>query len=662
MSGQPGIPRATLIWLLVAQALVILPHLGHLPTWIVPLWLACAAWRVQVLRMRLDYPGRLAKVGLILAVGLGVFYSRGRLVGLDAAVVLLVAVFILKVLEMRARRDALVLIFLGFFVVLTSYLFESGLGAALFSLLPVTVLVAALIGLASDSQAARTGPTLRLAAGMLAQALPLMLLLFVLFPRLGPLWSLPAPSERGVTGLAESMSPNDIAELSRSDKLAFRAVFSEAPPPRSQLYWRALTMEHFDGRRWNQHPQPPPDTPLSPQGPSLDYQIIMQPSGKPWLFALDLADSRTPEVRRLADDRLQRRQPVDTAFLYSVRSWPQAPRGVEQPVWLLRRNLQLPELGEPRTRAWARELRQQHVDDGALVAALLRHFNREPFVYTLRPPVLGENAIDAFLFETRRGFCAHYAGAMVFVLRAAGIPARVVAGYQGGEIGPGERTLQVRQFDAHAWVEYWQPGRGWISVDPTFQVAPQRIEMGLEAAVAGEESFLEDSPFSPLRYRQVGWINQLRLSMDQLDHVWSYWVLNYQAERQQGLLERWFGRDYQRGLAITLIGLGALLIGALSLWLLKPWRDRPAPQQRLWRAFEQALGRAGIGREPAEGPRDFARRAAERLPEQRVAILDFAECYLRLQYAGEAADLATLRQRLRTLQGALPRRFGRRPE
>lgn len=657
MTPTAAIPRAALSWLLVAQVLVIIPHLGHLPPWIVLLWIGCAAWRIQIFRMRLAYPNTLLKIGLMLLVGFAVYLSRGRLIGLDAGVVLLVSAFILKLVEMRSRRDALVLIFLGFFVVVTGYLFETGLGMALFSLLPVAVLLAAMIGLQSEGQAGKPWPTLRLAGGLMLQALPLMLILFVFFPRLGPLWSLPTPSERGVTGLSDSMSPNDIAELSRSAKLAFRATFEGAPPPRSRLYWRALTMEHFDGRRWSQAALPAHDGNWAARGEPLRYQVLMQPSGQPWLFGLDLADSDEAGVQRMSDYRLQRVRPVDKAFLYDVVSWPDAQRGQTLDRWQLQRTLQLPRQGEMRARAWAEELKGSHADSEALVATLLAYFNREPFVYTLRPPVLGENAIDTFLFDSRRGFCAHYAGAMVFVLRAAGIPSRVVAGYQGGEPGSGQNTVQVRQFDAHAWVEYWHPQRGWVSVDPTAQVAPQRIELGLEAAVSEEESFLEDSPFSPLRYRQYGWLNQLRLALDTLDHGWQYWVLNYQAERQQGLFEGWFGKDFQWRLALLLAISGTLFLGILALLLLKPWRRHLDPGQRLYAAFERILARQGVRRAPAEGPRDFARRAAQVLPAQAGVILAFSELYLAQRYASNTTAPAQLRQRLKAVRRALPWRM-----
>ncbi|MDH1262841.1 DUF3488 and DUF4129 domain-containing transglutaminase family protein [Pseudomonas sp. GD03944] len=661
MSQAPAIPRISLTWLLVAQALVIIPHLANLPLWVIGLWLGCAAWRIQIFRMRARYPSGLIKLGLMVGAGGAVFLSRGSLVGLDAGVVLLVAAFVLKLLEMRTKRDALVLIFLGFFVVVTAYLFDDSILVALFSLLPVTALLAALIGLQQSTIAERPWPTVRLAGGMLLQALPLMLLLFIFFPRLGPLWSLPVANDRGVTGLADSMAPGDIAELTRSSALAFRASFDDEAPPRSQLYWRALTLERFDGRRWSQSVfgQAEQAPAWEPRGEPLNYSIVMQPSTQRWLFALDVGQTNLENTRQMSDFRLQRERPVERSLLYSVTSWPQAvrePQGTENG---LRRALQLPAGGEPRSRAWAAELKARHPQTEQLVAALLRHFNQQPFHYTLRPPRLGANSIDDFLFETRSGFCAHYAGAMTYVLRAAGIPARVVAGYQGGEFNPNGNYVQVRQFDAHAWVEYWQPEKGWTSVDPTFQVAPERIELGLEEALAEEGSFLEDSPFSPLRYRQLAWLNDLRMAWDTLNYGWQRWVLGYQSAQQLEFLQRWLGRVDGRTMAIGLVGGGALLLGLVALWMFKPWRRERDVQQRAFQRFETLLGRHGVPRLPGEGPRDYGVRAARALPEQGAAIRAFVAAFEAQRYGGRAASPAQLRVLLAALRRSLPWRLTR---
>lgn len=661
MNAQQSIPRISLTWLLVAQVLVIIPHLSHLPLWVIGLWCGCALWRVQVYRMRAKFPNAWLKGLLMLGVCMGVFLSRGSIIGLDAGVVLLVAAFVLKLLEVRTQRDALVLIFLGFFTVVTAYLFDDSMLTAAFSLLPVTALLAAMIGLQQGIFASRPWPTARLAGAMMLQALPLMLLLFVFFPRMGPLWSLPGPNDKARSGLSDSMAPADIAELSQSSELVFRASFSGDAPPRNQLYWRALTLDRFDGRRWSQStfaqlPVPPS---WQKQGEPVRYSIVMQPTSKHWLFGLDVAESSLDGTRMMSDFRLERRQPVDRSLLYNVTSWPQALR---QPLNLdrgMRGALQLPDKGDPRSREWAQQLKRDYPQPEALVAAVLKHFNQQPYRYTLRPSTLGVDSIDGFLFDTRSGFCAHYAGAMTFVLRAAGVPARVVAGYQGGEYNPAGNYVQVRQFDAHAWVEYWQEHKGWTRVDPTFEVAPERIEQGLEEAVADEQSFLESSPFSPLRYRNIALLNQLRLAWDGLNYDWQRWVLGYQGSQQLELFQRWFGRIDARFLAFSLVGGGGLILGFVALLLFKPWQRQRDPQLRIYKRFEQLLARHGLTRQTAEGPRDFALRASGALPAQAQLIEQFMRAFEAQRYGGESTAPLVLRKHLSALRKALPWRFTR---
>ncbi|MBD9415868.1 DUF3488 domain-containing transglutaminase family protein [Pseudomonas sp. PDM16] len=661
MSVVQPTPRIALTWLLVAQVLVILPHLLHLPIWIAALWMLCAGWRVQVFRMRARYPSRLVRIGLLLAAAGAVFFSRGTLIGVEGGVLLLVAVFTLKLVELRSRRDALVVIFLGFFVVVTSYLFDDGLLSALYSLLPVTALLAALIGMQQSDFAERPAATVKQAATMMLQAVPMMLLLFLFFPRMEPLWSLPNP-KKGVTGLSESMSPADVAELAQSTALAFRASFDGEAPAQRDLYWRALTLEHFDGRRWSQswggqlgvRPR------WAARGEAVSYEVVVQPSGRPWLFVLDVGQVSDANAVQMSDFRQQARRPLTQNWLYKAQSWPQALR---EPVGLppvVRRNtLQLPEQGNPQTRAWAAGLRQTHPNDESLVGAVLEHFSREPFSYSLRPPVMGDDSVDEFLFSSRKGFCAHYAGATAFTLRAAGIPARVVAGYQGGEYSSVGNYFSVRQLDAHAWVEYWVEGRGWVSIDPTFQVAPTRIERGAQDAFAADDGFLQDSPFSPLRYRNLGWVNDLRIAWENINYNWQRWVLGYRSEQQLSLLQSWFGKlDWQR-MAIVMVGGGGLMLGLLALWLFEPWRRVGDPQQKLLRRYETLLARHGVQRSKGEGIRAFSERAMALMPLQARAIAEFAQAFEAQRYGSQEPAPGVLRDLLRRLRRELPWRARR---
>lgn len=652
--AQP-IPRVSLNWLLIAQALVIVPFSLHIPLSLIVLWLACTFWRIQIFRMRVRMPGTWIKSGLLVGTAGGIFLARGSLVGLDAGAALLVAAFILKMLEMHSRRDALVLIFLGFFCVAVGYLFEDGLLWGLFTLLPVATLLAALIGLQQSSLSGKPASTLLLSVKILLQAVPLMLLLFLFFPRLDPLWSLPQPSNKALTGLSDSMAPGDIAELSKSAALVFRASFEGAVPPRNQQYWRGLSLEQFDGRRWSQSSRAQlPDAPQwRPQGEPISYSVVLEPTGKPWLMTLDVGQTDVAGARQMSDFRWQRRRPIEQSMLYNVVSWPEAVRETVLSDGARLQNLQLPAKGNPQVREWAADLHRRYPKADAMVDAMLSYFTAQPFHYTLKPPVLGANGIDDFLFDSRAGFCAHYAGAMTFALRAAGIPARVVAGYQGGELNPDGHYISVRQFDAHAWVEYWQVGVGWRSVDPTAAVAPARIEQGLEQALASDEDFLADSPMSALRYRHLAWLNSVRLSWDNLNYGWQRWVLGYQGQQQLQVLGRWFS-GFQ---APVFAGAALAVLGLLGLWLFKPWRRESDSQLRLFIRFERLLARHGLRRQQGEGAQAFAQRAAMRFPAHAEAIEGFAREFQAQRYAGASASVGQLRRRLKALRRSLPWRL-----
>ncbi|GAA6130374.1 transglutaminase TgpA family protein [Halopseudomonas sabulinigri] len=663
MSAAGLIPRNSLAWLLTAQVVVLLPHLPRLPWWVALLWIGCALWRVQVQRMRWGYPGIVLKATALVLILVGVFLTQGTLIGLDATVMWLLMLFMLKLLEMRTPRDALVVIYLGFFVLATAFLFDQGIPLTLYQCLSLLILVAALVGL--QQSAGRNDPlrALRSAGVMLLQAIPLLLVLFIFFPRLEPLWSVNMPGGSAKTGLSDNMSPADIANLARSPELAFRASFTDQIPPLPTLYWRALTLSRFDGRSWSQDRwlNNLPALELDTSGQAVEYQVVAGASGQHWVYSLRGAISEDPRLRRMHDYNLQSIAPLNSTFGYSATSYPQALLQNE-PLSALERNRQteLPEQGDPRARAWAAELREQYPDDAALVQSVLRYFNQQPFIYTLNPTPLGQHSNDEFLFDTLRGFCEHYAGAMTFVLRAAGIPARVVAGYQGGEVNTRGGYVLVHQFDAHAWVEAWLPGQGWVTVDPTFQVAPERIERGLEEAVRGEGSFLQDDYLSASRYRGVTWLNEARLAWDNINYQWQLRVLNFKGEEQMGLFRRWLGTaDWQRiGLVVLALAGGVMLLQ--GLWWFRPQRRSGTAQQRAWASLNQRLTRLRLQALPGEGPRDWQRRLEVALPAQKSRLQAFFDEFVRQSYAtaagGSRADQQRLQQVLRELLRSLPRK------
>ncbi len=646
----------------------IVPHIGRLPTWLVLICLLCGGWRVMVYRGRWALPGRLVRAVLVFSGGAAVWGHYGTLAGPEAGSALLILGFCFKLMETHQQRDAFIVVILGFFVVAVSFFFDQSLLGAVYMMLVCIMITAALLGLNQSPLHTRPRRTLIASLRLLGQSLPLMLVLFVLVPRIGPIWSLDLGSNSAKTGLSESITPGDIAQLSRSDERAFRVEFdpgSSLPPP-SQRYWRALVLSHYDGSSWSRGAidmdrepmvqwqrgsaawQPPIDTQL----PVYRYQVIMEPTDQRWLFGLAQARSDSRGVGYSRDHRLVSRTAVRQPFSYRVESVPGS--GLDRaglPSWLRRSNLQLPDSGNPRSRALASRLRAQSDSPPQYIERVLALFADQPFHYTLRPPLLRGDRIDQFMFDSRSGFCSHYAGAFVYLMRAAGLPARIVAGYQGGEINPLGGHLLVHQFDAHAWAEVWLPDQGWVRFDPTAYVAPERVEQGIEQALAGEGSFLDSSPLSLLRYRHLAWVSQLRLSWDYLNFAWHRMVLGYDAKAQQQLLARWFGQLDLRQIGLTLLVLVGALMGLLAAWLLKRGLNERLrdPRLRCYRRLCQKMARRGLAIKAAETPSAYLTRLSQSRPESFDQLQQVERLLEQLLYRQETEGKRELLAQLRTL-------------
>lgn len=639
-AGHPNtdlqIPRSALLWLLGSNLAALLPHGQHLPLWMWGLALFVLVWRGLTHLGRLSYPNRWAKAVAVFAASAAVVVAFEKTFTLESAAAFLIAASLLKLLEMRNRRDGYVVVFLSYFLLGTGFLFDQGILAGLYGILTVWLLTSALValhqnGFSHDAQSVRRSRrAAKLAAAILLMSLPLMLVLYLLFPRLAPLWSMALQSGKAKTGLSAEMAPGDIADLSQSDELAFRVSFSDGQvPARDQLYWRALVLDDYDGRRWQpsgvtseaqwypQSWQPPADA----EG-LIRYEIIQEATSQKWLFALRGVAAQEERIGMTMDDRLVVRRPLHERKRYQALSWPSVSisedglAGLEQ-----RQNLQLPRDRNPQARAWAQQRRAEAVDDATYINGLLRHFREQDFYYTLKPPLMGSEEIDDFLFNQRRGFCAHYAGALVFLARAAGIPARVVSGYQGGEWNAADGYLTVRQYDAHAWTEVWLSGQGWVRVDPTAAVAPQRIEFGLERAVAEEGTFLQDNLLSPHRFKGVSWLNRLRMEMDSLNYYWQLWVLSYDGKRQKSFLNGWLGlEDYQQGLYVLGGSFGGFfLLASLIVW----WRQRPVPLSpfmRSWQRLQEKGQKLGVEPQAGETAGSYLQRLEQHCPQQQSLL------------------------------------------
>jgi len=636
----PPLPFAALI---AGATLTVAAHTLWLPFWVDATAAALLFWRAFVSIRGGALPARWLLILLTFAGALGVFFSYRTIMGRDPGVTLLVLLLFLKLLETRAQRDVFVVAFLVYFVALANFFYSQSIPIAGLMLLTVFVTTTALVGFSAPQRP--IVDVLKTAGRMLAQAGPVMLLLFFLFPRVqGPLWGMPQDAYSGVTGLSETMSPGSISSLSLSDAIAFRVKFQSEPPPRARLYWRGPVLSDFDGLTWRVGlPQLRRSMSVESAGSPVDYEVTLEPHNHNWIFALEMP-ARIPPTARLTSEYLViSLTPIRTRIRYEMSSFPQFQAASGGGPEDLANALRLPRGVNPRALALASEWRESLADPGAIVRRAIEFFRGGRFEYTLQPPALGRNSVDEFLFDTRQGFCEHFASSFVFMMRAAGVPARVVTGYQGGDTNPVDGYMVVRQADAHAWAEVWLAGNGWTRVDPTAVAVPIRVELGITATAPGGASL-------PLLMRtNLNWLKSLRNNWEALTNQWNQWVLGYNPDRQREMLS-WLGMQQPSWQTMTVMLFwsvaGVLLLTAL--WLLRGIRSDD-PVQRAWSRFCDKLAREGLARARAEGPLDYARRIALALPACENAVRAIAALYVDQRYGPrpDARSIARLKHLVR---------------
>lgn len=635
---NPGaLTLANITWLMAAMGFVIAPHVTRLPIWISAVCIAAGAWRWWAARRALRAPPWWLMALIAIAVAAGARLEYGRLLGREVGVALLIVMLCLKVLEMRTKRDAMIAIFLGFFLALTNFLYSQTLLMGAYMLGCVWIFVATLIGFNRIGGEVSLRQRALPALWLVLQSIPLMLVLFFLFPRLSqPLWRMPGETQAS-TGLSDEMTPGDISKLSQSDAVAFRVDFESAVPQTEDLYWRGPVLGQQFGRSWRMYPAPTTQKlDYEPLSPAINYRVTLQPNNKSWLFALDMPVAAPPGSFFLSDYQLRSGTLVSSLKAYDMSSHLRYRAGtqldpVDQTAYLqYNRGL------NPRTIAYARKLREENPDPKALIEKLMARYNSE-FEYTLEPPTLGTNNVDEFLFDSKKGFCEHYAGSFVLVLRAAGIPARVVTGYQGGEVNPITRQLVVRQSEAHAWSEVWLDELGWIRADPTYAVSPLRINRGMSDALGPRGAF--DIMAGADR---LGILKQLAFSWDALNSQWNRWVIGFNQDRQRSMLEA-FGifdlnwRDLAIGLIAGVFGVG----GIVGLFLiLRIYRQRAEPAVMAYRLFCRKLAKVGLERAPHEGPRDFLARIEQTRPDLYERAARVIDAYIALRYSPDRGALS----------------------
>lgn len=638
-----------LIRLLPVLALVVVPLLPQIPLWLIAVLIAFGAWCYLLARQGFKPPGMGLRTLLSALLLLAVHAHYGTLLGRDAGAALLIAMLALKLMEIREARDLYIVLFLGYFLIIIGFLFTQNLWMGAYMLGAVILLTAVMNDL-NRSEVTAIADNLRLASGLLLRALPLALVLFVLFPRMaGPLWGLPKDAFGAMSGLDDEMSPGQISQLGQSDAVAFRASFDGPIPPPQERYWRGPVLWDTDGASWRagrvrdglSNKEPPPFT---KSGAAVTYTVTLEPHDRRWLFALDLVGGAPPAAAIDPDFLLLAATPLRERLRYTVSSYPD---GVASRLSAFERQraLQLPSNGNIRARALARRWHEHFSKAADIVQQALLQFRSEPFVYTLHPPPIDQNFVDTFLFKTRKGFCEHYAASFAFLMRAAGIPARVVTGYQGGELNPLGNYLTVRQRDAHAWAEVWIDGKGWLRVDPTAAVAPERVELGIDNSMqALGEAVRFDIP-------QAAWLGSLwretLYGLDALNNKWNQWVLSYGPERQAELLGR------LRLGSLSWQAVAALLLaaaGGLVMWIVAQLHKRERRSRDLaalaYQSFCGKLARRGLPRLAYEGPSAFASRIAAQRPDLAGQAHAVVKLYIALRYGTCRSPLALERLRL----------------
>ncbi|MDM0036122.1 DUF3488 and transglutaminase-like domain-containing protein [Variovorax sp. J22P271] len=655
LQALPREARDTL-FLLAVIGLILLPQGPNLPWWCSTLAAIVLLWRGTLAVQGRPLPARGWRIAL-LALTLVATYSTYRtLLGRDAGVTLVVILLALKTLELRARRDAFVIFFLGFFTMLTNFFYSQSLATAFAMLLALLGLLTALVnahmpvGKPPLMQAART------AGGMALLGAPIMLVLFMLFPRMAPLWGTPNDAMTGRTGLSNTMRVGSVAELALDEGIAARIKFDDGRvPPRTTLYFRGPVLSRFDGREWS---APPPFSRsaaprnLRVRGAPVGYEVTLEPSNRPWVLTLDAAPRRpelagyelfaTPELQWVAT------RPIGDMVRYRAESYAEFESGPTRRSAVLQDEVALPPGSNPRTVALAAQMRADPALAGAstpaLVQNVLQRLRTGGYAYTLEPGLFGDDSADEFWFDRKAGFCEHIASSFVVLMRALDIPARIVTGYQGGEINGVDNFWVVRNSDAHAWAEVWQQGAGWVRVDPTGAISPDRVGQ-----------FRRLAPQPGLIAGAIGAMNptlsqNLRAAWEAVNNGWNQWVLNYTQSRQLDLLKTLgFAAPSLQDLALVLLALLVVASLAGAGWTL--WeRSQHDPWLRLLGRARQRLRRAGVEAPDSASPRQLAARLSERFGSGAEPVRQWLLRLEAQRYAKAPGDaLSALRSEFRRL-------------
>ena len=632
--------RSGMVFLLAGLVVVLLPHLSHLPLWLSLTCFSILMWRLLYDMHRLPLPNKVVIFLMFALIMLGVLSHYFTIVGREAGTALLISLICLKLFEIKSLRDISLIVQLAFFAIVVTFLFSQSIFVAMSMLVAVVLLITALISF-QHAKSAQHHPLysekahFMLAMKMVTYAVPLAIIIFIFFPRTGtPLWSLPHDAFAAKTGLSDEMSPGKISNLVDSQEVAFRVQFQSRIPSPAKTYWRGPVLWAFDGHTWSapvmqrraiktiilEHPANP-----------IAYTITLEPHNNYWLFALDQPGMIPDHALLSTEMQLLARKPVNHLTRYEMTSY----LDYALP-WMdglpPERYLQVPAESAPRARRYIQSLMQQFPDKADIVSAVLNRFSNKQYYYTRQPPPLSGDPTDAFLFDSKHGYCEHYASSFTILMRLAGIPARVITGYQGGEMNPLSNYMIVRQSDAHAWSEIYLVGKGWLRVDPTAVIPAGNIENADDAVR------LRSELFDARNLSGQNWFaasaKQLQFTWDMVNNRWNQWVIGYSNQKQKSLFKAIGVPE------ITWRGLSYVLFATLSVFTLliaanifQAQRIRKNAIEKTYQQFLRKLRPLHIEKSPAEGAVSFSQRVARRFPHQTTELMHIARLYNQIRYA-----------------------------
>ena len=657
-----AIATAPLAAVALGLALAAAPLFSRLAPWVIALFFAAGAARLLMNRRGARLLALPAKVVLFgLGVG-GIALTYGTALGIEPGLNIILLLVALKLIETNTVRDFQVVALLGCFLALCDLFFTQAFVIWLYVAAVVALLLAALVHFHRGQSAGRFRGSARLGAVLLAQALPIVALLFVFFPRSQQQFAMQFSQPlTGSGGMSDRLSPGSIATLALGKATVLRAEFPDGNvPSMTAMYWRAVVLWKGEGLTWvHGNPMLPERSAGQLGGTPVRQHIIMEPHGARWLFALDQPAGEVRGARLQAGGFLQTAHPVLKRLQYDVVSQPEN-HETSPPAAQRDAAAEKPARISPHVQKLVNDWRTAHRGDRALVDAALHYFRHERFTYTLEPGTYASaDPLDEFLFVRRAGFCEHYAAAFATLMRVAGVPSRVVLGYHGGEYNAGGHYVIVRQSDAHAWCEVWLKGAGWARVDPTEMIAPERLSSGLDSFLESRAAAAPDAATPSAA--ATGWReirHEIRLAWDNVNYQWDLRILGFDEENQQAAFHALgFGGFAWLEILVWVAAVGALILGSIGLWQRRPGRPPGDEAARAYARFCRTLAAAGLPREPCEGPARYGERAAERFAPQAAAIREITALYTRLRYAPAAPPPATF---LRAVRALPPLRYERK--